>query len=110
MDIERNQSSMEDRDQKGVLIPKTTMWAILITLIGVLISSWVTFQVNFVRLEKEIAILQAETYKEIELLKRKIEKEHSVNLINAERFEKIQKQLYEIEKAVTLKQDKKFIE
>ena len=101
---------MENKEQKGIVIPKTTIWTILITVAGVLISSWVTFQVSFVRLEKEIAILRTETYKEVELLKAKIEKEHSINLINADRFEKIQKQLHEIEKAVTLKQDKKFIE
>lgn len=87
------------KEQKGITIPRSIVWGIIVAVIGVLLTTWITFEVRFVCIEKEI-----------EVIKINIESWHRTNETNSQRFEKIQQQLHDIEMALTIKQDKKFIE
>ena len=80
-------------------IPKSVVFGFMGTVLITLASSWITFQVKFAHIEKEIEILNI-----------KLAKEHSLIEKNLDRFDSVTEQLHRIEKILNLKQDRRFAE
>ena len=78
-------------------IPKSVVFGFMGTMLIALASSWITFQVKFAHLEKEIEILNI-----------KMVKEHAWIEKNLDRFDSIIEQLHRIENSLNLKQDKRW--
>ena len=107
----QNRKNMPDtKEHKGIIIPKSIVWTVLITITISIISTFTRFEIGFKHLEKEIDVLRVGTQKEIEILNIKLSKEEELIRKTSERFEQINEKLFNIEKAITMKQDKKFLE
>ena len=101
---------MSTKEQKGIFIPKSTVWALLVTISIAIISTFTRFEVGFKQLEKEIEILRINTQKDINIMALKLTNEEELVKKVSDSFDQIQEQLHTIEKAIVLKQDKKFVE
>ena len=90
---------MDSKEYKEIIVPKSVIWSALAGFVGLLLTTWIAFEFRFATIEKEIAVIKIT-----------VEIQNKTNEINSQRFEKIQEQLYEIGKILTVKQDKRFIE
>jgi len=91
--------NQEDQELKGVFIPKSTIWTLIVTIGISLITLFTRLEVGFKLLEKEIEITNI-----------RLTNTEKSNNINIEHLQGIKEQLYNIEKVITMKQDKKFVE
>ena len=93
-----------------IQIPKKIVWTVCITVIGAILTSFITFQVNVVKLGHEIELVRTTTDRDIKLLKLQFEKDDSCIARMEKQLEDNTKILLELQKTIILKQDKKFVE
>ena len=83
----------------NIKIPKMAFYTFMGTVIIIVGSAWIDLRVRFAHMEKETEILKVRLTKEEVLIQK-----------TNERYEDIQRQLYDIKSAIEMKQDKRFVE
>jgi len=110
---------MNELTTRNILVPRSSMWAVIITLATALIVAWFDLQTNISRSDKEREILRLkvahleETVRELkrdEETSREMRRYEEFVRETNERFLSIQQSLFEIHVLLDLKQDKRFIE
>ena len=67
-----------NKEQKGIFIPKSTVWSLLITVAIAITGTFIRFEVGFKQLEKEIEIVRINTQKDIKIMELKLANEEEL--------------------------------
>ena len=84
---------------RNVIIPRTTAWAFLGTVVLAVITAYVTLKIQIAHLEKDVSIVQRDIVDMRQTIKE-----------NSDNYKSILQELRDINTALQLKQDRKFVE
>ena len=97
-----------DATSSNIQIPKKVFWTVFFSLIGIIAGSYINTAIQFVRIEKEMALMDIKYENNLKILKFQVEKDMEILQRIEKKIDENQLKIIDIEKTLILKQDKKF--